>query len=169
VNYTPGVDDLEDFVGKRWFDKFKTVFDVTKPESAKTLYDRLRVVAEEYRNTYSHGGFDKERGAFLVHFPRGAIPARLIDTLGRQQIELLLFPISEPTLSDITALFDEVDNWLDTGPAEFGTQYITSGFDVPFDGGHIAAAQLAMVSQEDFERYLTRLSYEIDRMTNMDW
>lgn len=55
---------------------------------------------------------------FLIRFLRGAIPTRLIDTLGRQQIELLLFPISEPTLSEITTLFDEVDNWLGTGPTE---------------------------------------------------
>lgn len=169
VNYSSVADDLEDFVGKRLFDKFKTVFDVTSSGAAKTLYDRLRVVAEEHRNTYSHGGFDKQRGAFLVHFPRGAIPARLIDTLGRQQIELLFFPISEPTLSEITTLFDEVDNWLSTGPAEFGMQYVKSGIDVPFDEDHIAVAQLAMDSQENFDKYLSRLSDEIDRMTNMDW
>jgi len=167
VNYTPGTDDLENFVGKRWSDKLKTVFDVTVPGTAKTLYDRLRDVAEEYRNTYSHGGFDKERGAFLIHFPRGAVPARLSDIRDRAQFEF--FPVTEPKLSDITALFDEVDEWLSAGPAEFGMQYVTSGYDVPFNGEHIATARSAMDSQEDFDEYLARLGYEIDQMTNMDW
>ena len=167
VNYTPGTDDLENFIGKRWAEKFKTVFDVTVPGTPKTLYDRLRDVAEEYRNTYSHGGFDKERSAFLIHFPRGAVPAQLSDIRDRPQFEF--FPITEPNLGDITALFDEVDDWLSIGPAEFGMQYVTSGYDVPFNKDHIAMARSAMDSQEDFDEYLARLGYEIDQMTNMDW
>lgn len=167
VNYMPGTDDLERFVGKRWSDKFNTVFDVTVPGTAKALYDRLRDVAEEYRNTYSHGAFDKVRGAFLIHFPRGAVPARLSDIRGRAQFEV--FPIMEPKLSDITVLFDEVDEWMSTGPAEFGMQYVTSGYDVPVNGENIATARSAMDSREDFDEYLARLGYEIDQMTNMDW
>lgn len=167
VNYMPDTDDLENFVGMRWSNKLKTVFDVTVPGLAKTLYDRLRDIAEEYRNTYSHGGFDKKRGAFLIHFPRGAVPARLSDSRDRPQFEF--FPITEAKLSEITVLFDEVDEWLSAGPAQFGMQYVISGYDVPFSGEHIATARSAMDSQQDFDEYLAGLGYEIDQMTNMDW
>jgi hypothetical protein len=64
----------------RWRDKFKRVYDINADATAKRLHDRLHEVSETYRNTYGHGGFDKEGGAIYFHVPEvGALPARLTD------------------------------------------------------------------------------------------
>jgi hypothetical protein len=48
--------------------------------SAAARLDRLHEVSETYRNTYGHGGFDKEGGSIYFHVPDvGALPARLTD------------------------------------------------------------------------------------------
>jgi hypothetical protein len=167
VNYQPGVDDLEDFVGKRWSDKFRTVFDVSVPGKPKTYLDRLLSVAEEYRNTYAHGGFDKHRGAFLSHFDGGAMPAVLNDIREHRRFDL--FPIQEPSLSTIVGLLDEVDEWLLCGPAAFGMRYAAAGYDVPLNPEHLDAARRAMCSDEGFDEWLAHLGYQIDMMMNMDW
>lgn len=167
VNYQPEVDDLEDFVGKRWSDKFRTVFDVSVPGKPKVFLDRLLSVADEYRNTYAHGGFDKRRGAFLIHFAGGAMPAVLNDIRERRRFDF--FPIQEPSLNSITELFDAFDAWLHSGPAAFGMRYAAAGYDVPFDQDHLDEAHQAMGSNEEFDEWLANLGHRIDVMTNMDW
>lgn len=167
VGYRPKVDDLEAFIGKRWTDKFKSVFDLSAPGTAKVLYDDLRGVAEEYRNTYTHGGFDKERGAFLIHFPHGAVPALMSGIRDRRQFEFT--PLPEVALTTITSLFDRVDAWLANGPAGYGMRYARAGFDVPFNQESIDIARAAMSSDDDFEEFLARQGHLIDRMMNMDW
>jgi hypothetical protein len=167
VNYQPGVDDLQRFVGDRWADKYKRLFDVNADRQAKTLYDRLRDAAEEYRNTYAHGAFDKMGGAFVIHFTGGAMPAVLSDI--RDHRLLGFSPLPEPDLASITALFDEVDDWLSTEAAPFGVRYAQAGYDVPFNESHIDEARAAMTSDIDFDEWLTNLGYAIDNLSNMDW
>lgn len=167
VNYAPEQDDLESFVGDRWTDKFRAVFDIPSSPEAKRLYDELRDVAEEYRNTYAHGGFDKERGSFLVHAPGGPVPAKLSDIRERRLFEF--FPIPEPRLAIITDLFDRTDTWLRAGPAGYGIKYVESGYDVPFNKNSVNDYRKAMASDDAFDQYLWRLGEMIDRMMNMDY
>lgn len=167
VRYRPGVDDLERFIGHRWTEKFRGVFAINQDRTAKRHYDKLRGVADEYRNTYSHGGFDKSRGSFLIHMPGGAIPANVSDIGGRDQLDL--FPITEPGLGQVVSVFDSVDTWLRTGPARYGLRYAEAGLDVPFSNTSVRNYQDAMRSDEDFSEYLTGLSMAIDNMINMDW
>ncbi len=167
VNYQPEKNDLEAFIGHRWTDKFKTVFDVAANGEAKRLYDELRDLAEEYRNTYSHGGFDKRRASFLVHLPGGPVPAKLSDVRERQLFEF--FPIPERSLAIITDVFDRTEAWLRIGPAGYGMRYAVSGYDLPFNKRSVRDYREAMASNDTFEEYLWRTGEIIDRMTNMDW
>jgi hypothetical protein len=78
TDFDPTTESVTDFIGLRWRDKFKRVFDINSERTAKRLHDRLHEVSEIFRNTYGHGGFDKKGGAIYFHVPGlGALPARL--------------------------------------------------------------------------------------------
>ena len=168
TRYQPSQDDLETLIKDRWSEKFKKVFDVVGDQDAKRVYDRLRGVAERYRNTYAHGGFGKQRGTLFVHFPGGPpIPASLSES--RNQLRTSFFPVAEPDITEITAVLDETDSWLRSGPARFGMKYVESGLDIAYDSESVATARAMTTSNKTFDRYLEGLSYSVDRQTNMDW
>ncbi len=167
VNYQPGSDNLEQFIGDTWTKKFKAVFDISTDSEAKRVYDHLRDLAEEYRNTYAHGGFDKKRATLLVHMPNGPIPANLSDVRERQLFQF--FPIPDLSLSVITDMLDEADTWLRDGPAQYGIMYAESGLELPFNHDSITMFKEAMCSRKEFDEFLIRTSEMADRMSNMDW
>ena len=168
TRYQPSQDDLETLIKDRWSEKFKKVFDVVGDQDAKRVYDRLRGVAERYRNTYAHGGFGKQRGTLFVHFPGGPpIPASLSES--RNQLRTSFFPVAEPDIAEITAVLDETDSWLRSGPARFGMKYVESGLDIAYDSESVATARAMTTSNKTFDLYLEGLSYSVDRQTNMDW
>lgn len=168
MRYEPGRDDLEGLIKDRWSEKFKKVFDVVGDGDAKRIYDRLRGVAEQYRNTYAHGGFGKQRGTLFVHFPGGPpVPASLSGR--RNQLRTSFFPVADPDIADITAVLDETDSWLRSGPAALGMKYVESGLNVAYDAGSIAQTRAMMTSNETFDLYLQGLSYSADAQANMDW
>ena len=168
TRYEPGQDNPEELIKDRWQNKFKKVFDVAGDPDAKHIYDRLRRIAEQYRNTYAHGGFGKQRETLSVHLPGGPpIPASLSDS--RNRVQANFFPLGEPDISEIAAVLDDADSWLRAGPAAFGMQYIESGLDVAYDAESIATRYEMMTSSETFDRYLQALSHEVDNQRNMDW
>ena len=165
--YRPGVDDAEEMIASRWSDKFKTVFDISADRSAKHIYDRLHDVAEEFRNTYDHGGFDKRRGSLFVHFPGGAIPASL--SKSRHRLRTNFFPVAEPEISDLLQVFGEVDEWLRVGPASFAMKFVEAGIDVPFNAAWLDELRQEMTTEEHFEGHLMGLARYLDDQYNMDW
>jgi len=168
-SYRPGVDDVRRFIGDHWGDKFKKLFDVSTDREAKCHYDALRNLAEEYRNTFAHGGFGRHQRGILVHVPGGApIEAGLSDIRNRPHFEFA--PIPEESLADIAEALDAVDGWLRTGPAHFGMKWIEAGLDVPFDAKSVQEHVAAMGGGEDaFELSMKRWSHLANRAANMDW
>lgn len=165
--YRPAVDDLEKMILSRWSEKFKAVFDVSTDDEAKQIYDSLRDVAEDYRNTYSHGGFGKRRGALFVHFPGGAIPASLSET--RRRLRTSFFRVPAPHLQEILRILDEADEWLRSGPASMAIRFVDAGMDVPFDVSSLDEIRSRMTTDEDFGNYLEGRTRWQDDQVNMDW
>jgi hypothetical protein len=165
--YQPGIDDLEQLIGYRWFEKFRKMFDVTADATAKRHYDNLREMADEFRNTFDHGGFGRKRRGMLVHVPGGApIQAGLSSVRGRPHFEF--YPVPEESLREILAVLDGVDNWLRTGPASFGMKWAEAGLDVAFDPTSVGEYNEAMDSDR-FDELMDRWAYFIDQAANMDW
>ena len=168
TRYRPGEDDVEELIKDRWSEKFKKVFDIVDDHDAKRIYDRLRDIAERYRNTYAHGGFGKQRGALYVHFPDGPpIPASLSDS--RNQLRTSLFPVADPDISEILAVLDETDAWLRSGSGALGMRYVETGINVAYDAKSVSETTKMMTDAAGFDAYLKGLSHSIDRATNMDW
>jgi hypothetical protein len=167
--YKPRVDDLETFIGDKWGEKFKKLFDPSKDAQANRFRSQLKEIADDFRNTFDHGGFGRHRRGILVHVPGGSpIEAGLSEVRKRPHFEF--YPVPEDSLADIVGLLDEVDEWLRTGPAEFGMRWAEGGLDVPFDPEHVEMIRLAMDSEDDdFDQLMERCAYFSDQAANMDW
>lgn len=168
VDYDRSKDNLVDLMSSNWGDKFKRLFDISVDATAKSIYDRLRNIKEEYRNTLSHGTFEKSGESLHFHLPVvGSIPVRLLERAGKLRFSSM--PIHHATFGEICALFDETDEFLRGGKTKYGMKFVEEGFDVPFDEQSIARYRAAMTSDEDFEELIEYENYIVDMYRNMDW
>lgn len=155
--------DLAKFLASGWGEKFKTVVDLASPESKK-LYDQLLHVAETFRNPRAHG-HDKRGSTMGVYLNEvGAIPVMLTGIESTPFFGLEAY--SDQSFTDITRLFDDIDD-LVHGPA-FGNaaHWIGSGFDVRFFPDHVKQYRLPTNGYMDF---YDRESEAWEREVNMDW
>lgn len=168
VGFDPSGGALATFIGDRWGAKVKKIFDVGSDPDASRHYNRLHDIAETYRNTYSHGGFDKEGAAVWVHLPDlGALPARLSDI--REAPHFELFPVDEEDLEEIAKSFAEVDEWLRTAKTKYGIRFAEAGLDVVYDDESRKQYAQAAADDDEFERYIEATSRMQDDIANFDF
>lgn len=167
-SFDPSKDSLEKFIGSRWGDKYGQVFDLTRKDD-KRYYDRLIEVVEQWRNTYSHGGFEKGHGSsvYLHYEGIGPIPVGL--SSATERIGYFFIPATDEDINHVFKLFDEIDAWLTNKRLYFAMQWITSGLHVRFDPAFRAELVEAMESPEQFSKYVDYNVYLDDRATNMDY
>jgi len=166
--FDPSESALKDFIGERWGSKFRKVFAVDRDPSAKSNFDTLYRIAEEYRNTYGHGGFDKNGSTFLFHMEGvGALPAVLSDIRGNSYFSFA--PVDLDDFSRVKLAFDSIDEWLGKDVAPLAMKWVESGLDVYYDEDFRGQAVLAMESPGLFDSFIEYCSYLADRAANMDW
>lgn len=168
VGFDPSGGALATFIGDRWGEKIRKVFDLGSDPDASRHYNQLHDIAETYRNTYAHGGFDKEGAAVWVHLPDvGAVPARLSDI--REAPHFELFPVDEEDLEEITKSFTEVDEWLRTAKTKYGIRFAEAGLDVAYDDESRKQYARATAGVDEFELYLEATSRRQDDIANFDF
>lgn len=167
TGFDPTGGALATFIGDRWGEKLKKLFDLGNDPDASRQYNRLHEIAERYRNTYSHGGFDKQGAAVWVHFPFGALPARLSDVRDTPHFEL--FPVDEADLEEIAAAFEGVDDWLRQAKTKYGMLWAEAGLDVAYDAESRTEYAQAQTSDEQFEELLERSAYHADALANFEF
>jgi hypothetical protein len=136
LDFDPTLDDLTQIIGDRWGEKWRRVVGHTDPEAVR-LRERLAAVVEQWRNPYSHGGFEKGHGATIyLHTPvLGALP---IGLSGIRDSPLFSFHAASDTdIEGVFALFDEIDAYLGK-TIPFAMEWIDSGLDVRFDAAFMA-------------------------------
>jgi hypothetical protein len=155
--------DLAKFLASTWGEKFKTVVDLTSPETKK-LYDELLHVAETFRNPRAHG-HDKRGSTMGVYLNGvGAIPVMVTGIESSPFFSLEAY--SDESFTDITRLFDEIDD-LVRGPAlGNAAHWILSGFDVRFFADDVKHYRLPA---DEYMAFYTRESEAWEREVNMDW
>ena len=162
----PSDGTLRRHIGDSWQDKFRRVFDMKDKESGRIL-GRLQEVAEQYRNTYAHGGFDKQGGTIGVHIDGiGPVPARLTDVRRAPQFEI--YPFSPSTFGDLTTILDEVDAFLRDGPRRLAMQYVESGLHVAYDNESRREYRDAMSSASKFSEYVAHQNELVDAYLNYE-
>ena len=165
--YDPAAESLKDFIGDIWRKKFVRIFGLFDPAS-KRFHDRLCEVSEDYRNTYSHGGFDKGGAALHFQIPHiGLVPAALSDI--RDKPHFRFVPIERENFQQVCDLFDKLDEWMRSSASWFGMQWVEGGLDLRFDQDFLDELRRAMASHEEFDIFTAQHGCNQDRASNMDW
>lgn len=166
--FDPSKHSLEKFIGCRWGDKYGQIFDLTRKDD-KRYYDRLVEVVERWRNTYSHGGFEKGHGSsvYLHYEGIGAIPVGL--SSATERVGIFFTHATDEDINHVFELFDEFDAWLSDTRMRYAMEWITSGLQVRFDHAFRAELVDAMESPERFSKYVDYNAYLDDRAVNMDY
>ncbi|MGW6218641.1 hypothetical protein ACWF8U_02050 [Streptomyces olivaceus] len=168
LGFDPSKDSLKSFIGDRWGIKFKKIFELSSDSLAKSHFDALHRIAEEYRNTYGHGGFDKFGSTMLFHMEGvGALPAVLSDIRERPYFNFV--PVGIDDFGRIKDVFDACDRWIEDVAAPLAMTWIKGGMDVYYDEQFRSEVALAMQSAEEFAAMLHYYGYLVDQAANMDW
>ncbi|UUW92233.1 hypothetical protein [Pimelobacter simplex] len=166
ADFDPDEDDLTEMIGSRWGEKWDRIFG--KEGDAGRYWQRLFDVVERWRNPYSHGGFEKGHGATIyLHTPgvNAAVPIGL--TRVRESPIFSFIPAGETDISEVFALFDEIEAFLGKEHPE-AVAWIGSGLDVRYDEDF--RLELAHALQHDrFEQMLETHEYQHDIHVNMDF
>jgi hypothetical protein len=75
-------------------------------------------------------------------------------------------PTAEDDFETICRAFDELDAWLINGPLKNALTWITGGLDYRFDSRY---RSLIKAAENDFDSFMDAMSYEADRIANMEW
>lgn len=167
LDFDPTTDDLTQIIGARWGEKWRRVVGHSDPKATQ-LRQQLADVVERWRNTYSHGGFEKGHDATIyLHTPGlGALPVGLS---GVRDSPLFSFhAASEADIEGVFALFDEIDAYLaKTFPHALA--WIESGLDVRFDIEFRAQVGSHIESDGGVQELIEAHAYGEDRIANMDF
>jgi len=133
VGFNPAAESLTDFIGKRWGDRYVRVFGKKDPQAPRHREALVRLT-DTWRNSYSHGNFDKQHGAILFHTPGvGAIPAAFSDV--RDSPHFQFIPAESGDFDDAMAKLDAIDAWPESGPIAEAMLWTLAGLDVQFRPG----------------------------------
>lgn len=167
MNYDRIKYDLVILMNSIWSEKFKTIFDLKTDKVAKDLYDRMISLRARYRNPVSHGNFQKDGKSFFSHFPTGAISCHL-SCINEDRSQSIL-KLDKTAFDKICKLFDEVDEYIATGPSKYGFQYARSGLNVSYDEKTLSKYKSASIDDECFKEFVELESKVADMNANMDW
>lgn len=168
ADFDPTTDSLVRFVGLRWSDKWKRLFDVAANESAKAAYDRLHRVKEGFRNPLAHGGFGKKGTSFFFHADGiGALPALLADH--DVSFDLQITQVPQESYEQVCADFDSVDEFLGSSSLWAGYRFASSGLDVSFAASSLREYAQAALSEESLDEFIDHEGYLHDMHANMDY
>jgi hypothetical protein len=78
-------------------------------------------------------------------------------------------PLNVDNFTEICAVFDEVDEWMRSGPTRYGMRWLSkTSLDVPFNAPFLAKYRRAMTSEEAFDNFLNRQCELWDRSATMN-
>lgn len=161
---------LVEFISSYWSDKFTNIFDINKNAQAKSFYDKLDRVKENYRNYYAHGGFEKGGASLFIHFGNiGAIPAQLSKVKNKPHFNF--FPIGTDSFTNICNTIDNFNEWLrsDLSGILPAIKFANSGLNIPCDHKNLTKIRNAMKSDSKLDALIEYYSHVSDLHANMDY
>lgn len=168
VKFDPKEENLADFIGSNWSNKFKRIFDLGRNRKAERIFSSLQSTKERLRNTIFHGGFAKDGLTLYFHIPRfGAVPMSL--SRYSETLSYSLHPIDDVSFQQICTSLDKTDNFLKAGPLHLAMSYIQAGLNVAFDQGSREEYSKALGSRSAMERLIEGVVIQHDMAANMDW
>ncbi|MCQ6271006.1 hypothetical protein M8J71_10975 [Pseudarthrobacter sp. R1] len=166
IEFEPAGANLTDFISSRWGDKYKRVFG-SHDRAANRHRDALFRLVETWRNTYSHGGFDKRHSTIYFHMPEvGAIPAAFSDARNSPHFQFI--PARESDFDEAMEILDAVDEWLKSGPLHDAMLWIIGGLDVRYDQEFRDELGIARHAGK-LKELIDHQNHLWERSANMDW
>ena len=164
AQFNPATESVKTFIDSTWADKFKRILNMHEL-AAMQLLQRLQTIANDFRNSYAHGGFDRSGATIAVHVPViGAVPVALTGIRDRPQFELV--PVDESNFQDICRVFDDCDQLLASSGMSDAMEWIQSGLDYRFD---LAFRELLAGADDGIKSVIDGFAEQVDRLDNMDW
>jgi hypothetical protein len=104
-DYNSGIENVQDFIfNTNWTEKYNRIF--KDYLIFKKRYNKLHIVKEKYRNTFSHGGFEKNGNPVFVHVPGvGALPIAL--SKFKDTVRSTYLPKRNETYEELIKVFDD--------------------------------------------------------------
>ncbi|URN16992.1 MULTISPECIES: hypothetical protein [Streptomyces] len=169
TDFNPRQESVASFIGSRLFEKYDRIFSGNKNKQAQRLREKLKEVAEVWRNPYSHGGFDKMHQAVGFHVEGiGVIPVGLSNVTNMPEFHI--FPERDQGFDELCTLFDEIDDFLCSGPLWASLEWVKYGLDVPLDEESLKIFRGKVSEGEaEFRDHLSRTSAHVEQAMNMDW
>ncbi len=166
IEFNPETESLTDFISSRWGDKYRRVFG-QQDRVANQCRHELVLLVETWRNTYSHGGFDKHDATIHFHVPGvGAIPAAFSDI--RDSPHFQFVPARESDFEEAMKTLDAMDAWLQSGPLADAMLWISEGLDMRYDQEFRDELHTARVEGK-LGDMINHHNYVWERSANMDW
>ena len=166
ANYDRKKDDLATFVGYTWS---KKVARILKPfdEQVQKHHQNLLQIKEKYRNTFAHGGFEKNGQSFSFHLGGYAVPVSMSGV--RDSVHFNNISIDEAAFEYICSVFDAFDQHLSQVAIPAAWKYAGTGFDLPLDESYLQNLLTVCGHEEDYDDFLTCVGYKLDQYINVDY
>lgn len=167
VSYDRKRDNLIKFVGSIWSDKFRRVININSAQ-AKAHYDSLIDIKEKFRNTFAHGGFEKEGQSFYFHLDHiGIIPASMSGI--KNSIHFNDFPIDNDIFKSICSVFDSFDKYLSIIEIPQVWKYVQSGLHLSLADTDLEELLKIVDNEEEYEEWISAQCYWMDQYENGDY
>lgn len=160
-------DNLSNFVGSLWSEKLRRILNFADKE-VQHHYNALVKIKEKFRNTFAHGGFEKNGQSFYFHIDGiGAIPASMSGIT--ESVHFDLFPIEKTGFEEICAIFDEFDHYLSNTAFPEAWKYAESGLDLALDERNLGQLLDVIDDPQHYEEWIERMLYWNDQYDNADY
>lgn len=168
AGFDPANDNVGQFMSADWTTKYNRIFDPDFHPDAKRLYNRLQEIKERIRNTFSHGGFEKQGASLFVHLPGvGATPVQLSKFKG--SVNYRLIPVRVKDFEQIYELLDTFEQYIAITRFSRALRIIQAGLNVRFDEKARQRYAAAITSDEETESFIEQENYWYMINANMDW
>lgn len=155
-----------EFRKKKWQNRFKIVFTVSKNEKLKRFYDKLVDIKRNYRNPLAHGL--RSEVTLLVQLPYiGLVPLSY-----EYFSQKIYYGIAEIGKNDALKIINTFQSFLDflknKEPYRFYMLYLDYGFAVPMNEQEVLKIKEKMTTYEEFKEYLDKEAFYQDLLINRD-
>lgn len=167
VSYDREQENLAKFVGLIWSEKIRRVLNISETTTQKH-YDALVQIKEKYRNTFAHGGFEKNGQSFFFHLRKyGAIPASMSGM--RDSIHFNFFPIDKEIFEGVCSSLDDFDEYLSDVALSEAWKFAQSGLSLAMDEKNLKELLEVAEDPDAYDAWIEKQLYLLDMYTNGDY
>ncbi|MEG2472474.1 hypothetical protein [Acinetobacter sp.] len=167
ANYHREKDDLNKFVADPWGRKLQRILNFSN-QRVKKHHQDLLYIKEKFRNTFAHGGFEKNRQSLSFHLGwAGAIPVSMSGV--RESVHFNNISIDKRGFEYICEVFNTFDDYLSNDGIRAAWKYAESGLDLPLEERYLSELLSVVGDDEAYNHKLQYLNYKYDQYLNAEF